>query len=346
MKYDSEYWNDVEKVVAIIPNIINLYNKRILITGVTGMICSAIVDVLIYLNRYKNANITLNLAGRDKKKIAERFDNVLTEGDWNYIEFDSTKTEDIDITVDYIINGASYADPAMFSKQPVEILLSNVLGLNCLLKLAKNNVGCRLLHLSSSEVYGNRINGVYEPYKEEDYGFVDIMNPRSCYPSGKRAADTLCVSYSAEYDVDSVMVRPGHIYGPSATASDSKASSVFMRDVLAKRNIVMKSAGSQMRSYCYSLDCASAILTVLINGERTKVYNISDDSLIKSIRDIAEELAKQGGVDIVFENPSDKEQKSFNMMSNSALNGEKLVALGWKPVFNLHDGVERTLRYY
>ena len=75
MKYDSEYWNDVEKVVAIIPNIINLYNKRILITGVTGMICSAIVDVLIYLNkRYGSDYMTLPPIEKREKHLYVKLD--------------------------------------------------------------------------------------------------------------------------------------------------------------------------------------------------------------------------------------------------------------------------------
>ena len=50
-----------------------------------------------------------------------------------------------------------------------------------------------------------------DPYFENDYGFLDILNQRASYPSSKRAAETLCVAYSLEYNLDTVIVRPGHI---------------------------------------------------------------------------------------------------------------------------------------
>ena len=101
-----------------------------------------------------------------------------------------------------------------------------------------------------------------------------------------------------------------------------------------------------MRSYCYTLDCASAIIAVLLGGERGNAYNISNRNSIVSIRELAEEMAVQGGVRVVFDNPSDAEQKSYNMMNNSALDASKLEKLGWKALFGLREGAARTLRYY
>ena len=108
----------------------------------------------------------------------------------------------------------------------------------------------------------------------------------------------------------------------------------------------MKSAGAQLRSYCYTLDCASAILTALINGNSGEAYNISSSELVCSIRDIAEALAKAGNVNVVFENASETEKKGFNLMDNSSLDGSKLESLGWKPLFDLFEGTKKTLAFY
>ena len=108
----------------------------------------------------------------------------------------------------------------------------------------------------------------------------------------------------------------------------------------------MKSAGNQIRSYCYTLDCASAILSVLINGATCNAYNISNRNSIVSIREMADELAKTGGVQVVFEAPSDIEKKSYNMMNNSSLDSHKLEELGWRGLFDLSEGVKKTLQYY
>lgn len=346
MKYNAEYWKDVSKVISNIPNVDKLYGKKILITGATGMVCSPVVEIFAYLNKVENADIQILLAARNKERLVKRFEDVLSDGEYTFIEYDATKIQNINTEVDYVIHGASNANPAVFAKEPVETLLGCIYGLNSILELAKNNEGSRILYISSSEIYGNRTKQSNEPYLENEYGFLDILNPRASYPSGKRAAETLCSTYAQEFGIDFVIVRPGHIYGPSITLTDSRASAAFTRDAIAGRNIVMKSDGSQLRSYCYTLDSASAILTVLLNGESSNAYNISNRNSVCSIRDIAEALAKAGNVNVIYENPSDIEKKSYNLMDNSALNGEKLERLGWKAAFNLEQGTKATIEYY
>ena len=345
MKYDNNYWNDVKKVVLNIPQIELLYGKKVLVTGATGMICSSIIDILLFLNKERDAKIKMIVAGRNEDRIKKRFKDILVEEDYCFIRFDATKSQPINAQVDYIIHGASNANPAIYAKEPVETLLGNIVGLNCVLDLAKSNIGSRLLYLSSSEVYGNRSDGLSAPYREEDYGFIDILNPRACYPNSKRAAETLYVSYYKEYGVYTTIARPGHVYGPSITKADNRASAAFTRDVIAGRNIVMKSAGMQLRSYIYTLDCASAVLTILLHGSPANAYNVSNKKSVVSIRDIAETFANVGGVKVVFENPSDIEKNSYNMMSNSSLNADKLEKLGWKAEFDLLQGVKKTIQY-
>ena len=342
--YCEDYWQDVRLVSEQIPNIENLYGSSILITGATGMICSAVAEVLLYLNKEKNAKIHIILAGRNKDSLQKRFYCFEEGKDYSFCHYDATSATLQDIKADYIIHGASNADPGKFAKEPVETMLANIVGLNTLLKSALVNLTKRLLYISSGEVYGRKEE--QRPYKEDDYGLVDILNPRASYPSSKRATETLCVAYSAEYGIDTVIVRPGHIYGPTITDSDSRASAQFTRKAKAEEDIVMKSAGSQLRSYCYTLDCASAILTILINGKNSEAYNISNPNSIVTIREMAEDLAKAGNVDIVFENPSDIEKKNYNLMENSSLDSIKLEKLGWRPTFNMKEGAKKTLKFY
>ncbi len=343
MIYNEKYWAEVAEVAAHIPEKDKLQGKRILITGATGMLCSPVVDVLTYLKKEEGMSIELLLAGRSEQRLKDRFEKAGTE--YTYIPFDATKTGFPSVKADYIIHGASNANPALYGREPVETLLGNVLGMESILKAAKENEGARVLYLSSSEVYGTG-KDEREPYGEEDYGFVDLLNFRACYPIGKRAAETLCACYRQEYGVDFVTIRPGHIYGPTITGSDTRASAAFTRDAAAKRDIVMKSAGAQLRSYCYTLDSATAVLTVLLCGASGEAYNISNPGSVVSIRDIAEKLAEAGGVKVVFETPSDQEKKNYNLMSNSSLKADKLLALGWKPIFDLDRGVRSTLEFY
>lgn len=339
MIYSKKYWKSIERVVEQIPSIEMLFNKRLLITGATGLICSTVVDICDFLNREKKANIKIILAGRSEERIKKRFPCLFS---FQYEEFDATKPRnfDFDFDVDYIIHGASNANPSAYVNEPVETLLGNIIGVNSLLEFAKNNKA-RLLYLSSSEVYGRKVEN--SSYCENDYGFVDILNPRACYPMGKRAAETLCIGYKEEFGVDVVIARPGHIYGPSITNYDVRASAQFTRNALDGKNIVMKSSGSQLRSYCYTLDCASAILTILINGASGEAYNISNKDSVVTIRELAEKIAEVAGTELVFENPSDVEIKGYNLMSNSSLNAEKLEELGWTGLFNLESGIKNTI---
>lgn len=344
MKYTNEYWNDVAKVVPNIPNCADLFGKSILITGANGLICSGIVDVIYYLNHFENAKIKLVLAGRNETKMIKRFAHMKNGEDYEFCFYDATKTTDLDVNVDYIIHGASNANPAAYVAEPVETMEANFIGLNNLLKLAVKAKSKRVLYMSSSEVYGQKDS--MEPYFEEDYGFLDILNQRASYPSSKRAAETLCVAYALEYGLDTVIVRPGHVYGPAVTDADNRATAQFTRNAVNHEDIVMKSAGSQLRSYTYFLDGASAILAVLINGESQNAYNISNPDSIITISQIAKCIADAAGTNLTYENPDEIEAKGYNLMSNSSLDSKKLESLGWKAEFTPEMGAKGCVDYY
>lgn len=341
MIFRNEYWDNVKEVIGKIPNVEELKGKKILITGATGLIGSSVADILFFLNQESAYKIKIFLTGRSRDKVVKRFETFTEGKEYTFLFFDATKTTEFDVKVDYIIHGASNADPKMYSKEPVDTMLANLVGTNSLLKFAYEKQIRRLLYISSSEVYGKKND--FEPYAEMDFGYVDITTPRACYPCSKRAAETLCASYGMQYGINTVVVRPGHIYGPTILDTDSRASAQFTRNAIAGEDIVMKSAGLQKRSYCYSLDCASAIIAVLINGEKGEAYNISNSKSIVSIRDLAETIAHYAGTSVIFEIPSDEEIKGYNLMDNSSLDAKKLEGLGWSACFDLQRGVEQTI---
>lgn len=335
------YKNDIKISLTRYQNLEKLSGKSVLITGAGGLICSAVIDLLMQMNIEKNAGIRVFAAARNEKKLEKRFPAYLSHPMFSIIKYDALKPFSSEDKYDYIIHGASNANPAAYVKEPVETMLANFTGMNYILEQAKKD-GSRVLYISSSEVYGNKTDTA--PYMENCYYHVDLLTARACYPSSKRAAETLCAAYAEEYGVESVIVRPGHIYGPTALPSDNRASSQFPRDVMEGHDIIMKSAGEQIRSYCYVVDCAAAILFVLTEGNAGEAYNISNSDSIASIREMAEAFAEAGNTKVVFEKPSDQEKKGYNMMNNSSLNSSKLEGLGWKGYFNLKAGTEHTLQ--
>ena len=338
------YLNDLKLTVQKSEIFRELKDQRILITGATGLICSGVADMLLTANAMLDSNIHIYVAGRSEEKVKARFGDFPDEracGWITFVPYDATKENRLDFTADYVIHGASNAHPKAFVNAPVDTMLSNIFGIRELLDYAKKVQVKNVVYISSSEVYGKKENAA--PFQENEYGYLDILNPRNAYASSKRASETLCAGYGKQYGVRSGIVRPGHIYGPTATREDSRVGSSFAYDAAAGRDIVLKSAGQQIRSYCYVLDCATAILQVMLKGEPYRAYNISNCRSILSIRKIAELYAKAGGVSVQFDLPTQAEATAFNPMENSSLNSDALEALGWQGIFDAETGTAHTV---
>ena len=341
--YDTKQWiDDIDTVLDALPELDEMAGKSILITGAAGLICSSVVDILFrYNDRHKN-KIQILAAGRWHKEMYARFGDMVDRDDFTFVVYDASKTNnDIDIHADYIIHGAGNASPDMIVKEPVETMLSNFLGIKYLLDYAKKTGAKRILYISSSEVYGAK-DGI-EPYREGEYGYIDLLKSRNSYSIGKCAAETMCVSYADEYGIESVIVRPGHIYGPTASPRDIRVGSAWAYAVAKSEDLIMKSDGSQIRSYVYSLDCASAMLKVLLSGEKCHAYNISNPDSIITIRELGEFLAKAGNVKLRIDLPTEDEKKRFNPMSNSSLEARNLHNLGWRGCFDAETGLTHTV---
>ena len=341
--YDSKRWiSDLDEIISVLPELEEFSGKSVFITGCTGLICSAVTDVLLRRNLVCADKITILAAGRSEERVRARFAPYDKAARVRFVPYDAASMHNtFPEKCDYIIHGASNASPNKITKEPVETMAGNFIGMKLLLEYARRENVKRVLYVSSSEVYGRKEGS--KPFQEEEYGFIDILNSRSSYSVGKRAAETLCASYADEYGVDSVIVRPGHIYGPTAVESDNRVSSAWAYSAARGQNIVMKSAGSQIRSYCYCLDCASAILTVLLRGVKVQAYNISNPDSIISIRDVAELLTEAAGTELRMELPTEAEKKGFNPMMNSSLDAAKLMALGWKGAFDARRGFAHTI---
>ena len=340
----SKSWiADLDAALDTLPILRELEGKTVLITGAGGLICSAAADLLIRYSETRPGKIRLIAAGRDRGRMEARFSPYAGRDYFTFLPYDAAR-EDAELPegTDYIVHGAGNAYPQKIISEPVETMRGNFTGLLRLLSHLRAQGHGRALYISSSEVYG--LKSGPEPFREDEYGYIDLLNPRSSYSVAKRAAETLCASFAAEYGTDSVIVRPGHIYGPTASKADNRVSSSFAWAAARGEDLVMKSEGSQLRSYCHCLDCAGAIFTVLLRGERGRAYNISNPDSVVTIRQMAELLAAGGGVRLLREEATAEEKRGFNPMDNSSLNSEALQALGWKGIFDAPAGFAHTVR--
>ena len=334
MRLNHYYENHVCEYMKQI-NMEFLNGKTVLITGVTGMIGSAIADALCMAGK----NIRVLGMGRAKERAVNRFAYPwFTAEKFRFIEHDVAEKCLVDEHIDFVIHAASPAYPAVFAKYPVETMTANFLGTLNLLELAKENQA-RFLFVSSGEIYGEVDKDTKE---EQDYGFIDSMQPRSCYPNSKRAAETLCSAYADEYGVETVVTRLSHVYGPTMTESDNRVSSDFIRKAKLGQDLIMHSTGTTVRSYTYVMDAVSGILCALEKGKSGEAYNIADENKIVSIRQLAEITAKAGNVSFTIDVPNIAE-KGATSITRQVMSGGKLQALGWKCHFDYFCGVEATL---
>lgn len=314
-----------------------LRGKKVLITGGLGLICSTIADLLLVANETLGLEVNIFIAARSFEKYEKRyklFNNV------TFVNYDAIHDVDFNFHVDYIIHGASLASPEKYTAEPVETMMSNINGIKNLLVYAKREKVNRVLYISSSEVYGKK--ETCNPFVEGGYGALDIDSLRASYAISKQAAELLCKAFYAEYGVNTVIVRPGHIFGPTASPLDKRVSSDFAYKAAKKEALILKSSGMQKRSYCYSVDTAAAILTVLLKGKNSEAYNIGAGEAV-SIKKMAEIYANAGGVSLEYQEPSAMEKQAFNPMDNSSLDCSKIDSLGFHAEFSVKEGLEHTV---
>lgn len=340
--YSSKsYITDLESAIGAVVGISKLKNTSILITGASGLIGSFIVDMLLIYNEMENANIRIYALGRSIERLADRFDYAKTEN-LIYIEHDVINKPEFEYQIDYIIHAASNAYPAAFINDPVGTIMSNIQGTKHMLDYGRKFNSRRMLFVSSGEVYGQGDLSL-ESYIESYSGYVDPTSPRSCYPNSKRAGETLCSAYTRQYGLDTVIVRPCHTYGPNATAGDNRANVQFMNNALNGVDIVLKSPGNELRSYCYIADCASAVLTVLINGNSCEAYNIANSQAKITIAGFASVVAKLTGRKVVYAGQDEISIAERTPISKQVLCSDKIEKLGWKGRYDIKEGVEHTL---
>lgn len=319
-----------------------LRNRCVCVTGATGLIGSALVDALMLFNREFGGNVQVLALGRSAERIAARFPEYAGDRLLTALEQDVTASLNWRGSVDFILHAASNAHPLAFARQPVETLLGNLLGTRNLLEFLRLQGHGRLLYASTGEIYGDNPT-VTEGYSETDFGLVDPILPRSCYPEGKRASETLCAAYAAEYGVDSVVARLCYVYGAPISATNSRADAQFLRRAAAGEPIILKSDGAQQRSWCYLPDCLSALFTLLLSGECAQAYNVAPAAGVASIREYAQTLADAAGVPMQFDLPPEQERRGYSRVTRAVQRSDKLQALGWSARYSLAEGLSHTL---
>lgn len=318
-------------------------DSTVLVTGASGMIPSYIVYTLMGLNDTYHYNIHILALVRNKEKAKRIFGEVLSRNDITLIVQDVAEPVDYIGNIDYIFNGGSPARPSEHNKAPTNTIKANLLGTINLLELAVRNNAKGFVLMSSSEVYGS-VSPAVSIITESDYGYIDCLNPRSCYSEGKRAAETICSSYNAQYGINCKIPRFAHIYGPGLGLNDGRVQADFAANVFRGEDIVMKSDGSSKRAYTYVADAVAGVFYILLKGDDV-AYNVADSDNVISIRQLAEafiESRPEKNLQLKIEIENNSAGK-YNPAKFIGLDNSKLKALGWMPKVNIIEGTERMI---
>lgn len=316
-------------------------NSSILITGSSGLIGSNLVNALAYNSQKKDLNITLVLPVRNVEVAEKQFD--WTGADILFYELGAELKNEK--TVDYIVHLASPTSSKFFVEKPVNTLLDNIEGTRALLDWTKTHQIKKFVSLSSMEVYGFPEKG--HIVKETELGSFDTMDPRNSYPIAKIACEAISKGYYVQYGVPTVILRATQTFGPGVRYDDGRVFAQFMRCVVEKKNIVLKTAGLTERPYLYTADAVSAILVCLLKAEPGQAYTIANKETYCSINQMAQLIAldiTKGKIDVEYENAENSESLGYANTLYMLLDVEKIEALGWKPQFDLRDMYERMIK--
>lgn len=175
------YINDVRYVAALNLPWEFMKGKTIMITGASGMIGSAMIDVIMYRNMYLGMDCTVYGVGRDIEKGKKRFIEYWNNKNFQFISHDINLPFSQNMDVDYIVHLASNTHPVAYSTDPVGTITTNIIGTNNLLNYAVLNGTKRFMFASSNEIYGEN-KGDIEFFDEHYCGYIDSNTLRAGYP--------------------------------------------------------------------------------------------------------------------------------------------------------------------
>lgn len=341
LETNNKFWQKDIESIANEKIIDSFKNASILITGATGLIGKELVLSFLCANRIKNLNIKIIALVRNIEKAKKIFKNIINDKNFEIINQDITTPIDYNKKLDYIIHCANTTSSKEIIEKPVTTIETIYSGTKNILELAKKNKIKSLIYISSLEIYG--IIQKNKMINENDFGYIDLSNPRSSYPEAKRIAENLCCSYAHEYNLDIKIARLTQTFGAGISPEDNRVFAQFAKNAVAKKDIILHTKGETIRNYCYLTDAILAILYILILGKKAENYNVANKNTKISIADMAKLIAKMCSTKIEFE--INNNNYGYNPTIKACLNPKKLESLGWKPKINLNEMFTRLINY-
>jgi UDP-glucuronate decarboxylase len=303
----------------------------ILVTGGAGFVGSHLCEKL--LKNGKSVICVDNFFTGQKVNIS----HLLSNPNFEFIRHDVTFP--LYLEIDEIYNLACPASPIHYQYDPVQTTKTSVHGAINMLGLAKR-VKAKIFQASTSEVYGDPS---VHPQKEDYWGNVNPIGPRSCYDEGKRCAETLFFDYYRQHNLDIKVARIFNTYGPRMDPNDGRVVSNFIIQALGGKDITIYGDGSQTRSFCYVDDLVDVIINFMKTDKGfTGPMNIGNpvEFTILELAEKVIELTNSKSKLIYKPLPKDdpKQRQPDISLAKETCN--------WEPKIQIEEGLLKTIKYF
>jgi dTDP-glucose 4,6-dehydratase len=311
-------------------------DKRVLVTGAGGFIGSHLAEELVRrgarvraLVRY-NSQGTFGWLSRSDEAIARQIEFV--QGDLRDADSVSRAVRGREVVFHL---GAMISIPYSFVA-PNEAVAVNVGGTQNVLNACREHGVARMIHTSTSEVYGTAI---YVPIDEKH-----PLQGQSPYSASKIGADHLVDSYFRTFDLPATTVRPFNTFGPRQSAR--AVIPTILVQLLSGRKVKLGNLNAT-RDFTFVTDTVEGMLMAAQSQAAVgRTMNLGTRNEIK-IGDLLQLLGELTGVapELEIEDARIRPEKSEvnRLLSENQLAGE---LIGWKPKVSLRDGLAETLSWF
>ena len=315
--------------------------KKIIVTGGLGFIGSNLIDLLLKKNFYiiniDKATYSSNLYNVKEFKNSKRYKYIKLDIKDKKINHVFQKYKPIGI---FNLAAETHVDRSI--DNPNEFINSNIMGvynlLECFRVYSKKYKNCKLIHISTDEVYGDVIKGrskENDPYK-----------PSSPYAATKASSDHLVYSYLKTFKIKAIITNCSNNYGPRQ--HPEKLIPKLIYNVINNKPLTLYGKGKNLREWIHVADHCEALIKVFQRGKIGEFYNIGSNLNSRNI-DIAKLIIKIGkkklklGKNAKIKFVKDRPGHDFRYALNSSKINNKLK---WKAKINIKKGLENTFEWY
>lgn len=319
---------------------LSLNNAHLLVTGGAGFMGSAFIRFVL-----KKEGFQGHVSNLDLLTYAGNLENLESiEGDERYSFFhgdirDRALLEKIhqERPITAIIHFAAETHVDRSIASPAPFIQANIVGTYELLEFVRKDPKIHLHHISTDEVYGTLgKEGVFT----EDSPYL----PNSPYAASKASSDHLVRSYGNTYKLSTTLSHASNNYGPGQYPE--KFIPLMIQKIFAKETLPLYGTGENRREWLFVEDHARAVWTILDRGKRGEVYNIGGGSemknseLLRLLFEVIEEMTGEKIDETLITYVPDRLGHDFRY----ALDGSKVEALGYRPMWPLKAGLKETVQ--